>query len=85
MLRSAQKARLEARTASTLRGRQATYVECGDLEARAVVAGRFGFRGTAAKATSPLSPQKDQGCREAKGTSPGVEGAPPLEQAARFS
>ena len=43
MLRRAQKARLEARTASTLRGRQATYVECGDSEARAVVAGRFGF------------------------------------------
>jgi hypothetical protein len=38
-----------------------------------------------AASNSPLSPQKDQGCREAKGTSPSVEGAPPLEQAARIS
>src|SRR5712691_2584977 len=35
-------------------------------------------------ATSPLSPQKDQGCHEAQSTSPGMESAPLLEHAATF-
>src|ERR1700730_12924737 len=35
-------------------------------------------------ANSSVSPQKDQGCHEAEGTSAGMESAPPFEHAARF-
>jgi hypothetical protein len=47
----------------------------------------FGKRApaTGVGSASSLSPQKDQGCHDAQGTSPGMESAQPLEHAARFS
>jgi hypothetical protein len=36
-------------------------------------------------AASPLSPQKDLGCHEARSTTLGMESGPPLEHATRFS